>query len=188
MSKTFFLNRSIMSSKSTCHSRLSSTSTTPDLDINNIQLQNLMDIRNTNDRRFNNVNYVRNVLRRFFGNYNKKSSSINSPVFDDNNLTDQTDNLISPILIHSCLQFDKHTKFSGELLFDWFLIHFEGRYENLILIKQIILQFCTCLLGLNVLQLENNHDTDLFRVCEIDLFREKSNSRRFFSIDFFFPP
>jgi len=151
-----------MSSKSTCHSRLSST---PDLDINNIQLQNLMDIRNTNDRR---VNYVRNVLRRFFGNYNKKSSSINSPVIDDNNLIDQTDNLIiSPILIHSCLQFNKHTKFSGELLFDWFLIHFEGRYENLILIKQIILQFCTCLLGLNVLQLENNHDTDLFRVCEI---------------------
>ena len=28
-------------SKSTCHSRLSSTATTPDLDINNIQLQNL---------------------------------------------------------------------------------------------------------------------------------------------------
>jgi hypothetical protein len=155
-----------MSSKSTCHSRLSSTSTTPDLDINNIQLQNLMDIRNTNDRRFNNINYVRNVLRRFFGSYNKKSSSINSTVIDDN-LTDQTDNLISPILIHSCLQFDKHTKFSGELLLDWFLIHFEGRYENLTLIKQIILQFCTCLLGLNVLRIENNQDKDLFRVCKI---------------------
>jgi hypothetical protein len=105
-------------SKPACHSRLSSTSTTPDLDINNIQLENLMDLRNTNDRRFNNV---RNVLRKFFGNYNKKfSSSINPTVFDDN-LPDQSstinDSLISPILIHSCLQFNKHKKFSGRIIF-----------------------------------------------------------------------
>jgi len=109
-------------SKSTCHSRLSSTASTPEVDINSIQLQNLMDFRNQtnpNDKRYNNVNYVRQVLRRFFGSYNKKSSSINSTSFDDN-LTDQTptinqfnDNLISPILIHPCLQFNKHAKFSG---------------------------------------------------------------------------
>ena len=109
-------------SKSTCHSRLSSTATTPDVDINNIQLQNLIDFRNQtnpNDRRYNNVNYVRQVLRRFFGSYSKKSSSISSTGFDDS-LPDQTlttnnfnDNLISPILIHPCLQFNKHTKFSG---------------------------------------------------------------------------
>jgi hypothetical protein len=107
-------------SKQTCHSRLPSTATTPDLDINNIQLQNLMDFRNqtnTNDKRFNNVNYVRHVLRKFFGGYTKKYTSINQSV--DDSLTDQSvasninDNLISPILIHPCLQFDKHTKFSG---------------------------------------------------------------------------
>jgi hypothetical protein len=119
-------------SKPTCRSRLSSTATTPDLDINNIQLQNLIEFRNqtnTNDRRLNNGNYVRNVLRRFFGGYTKKSSAINSTVFDD--LTDQSlttdDNLISPIVIHPCLQFDKHTKFSGRII------------ENLIGIKSIYL-------------------------------------------------
>lgn len=152
-------------SKPTSHSRLSSTSTTPDVDLNNIQFQNLLDIRNnpTNDRRLNNVNYVRNVLRRFFGSYNKKSSSNNSTISDEN-LFDQSDNLISPILIHSCLLFNKHTKFSGELLIDWFLMHFEGRFENLTLIKQVILQCCTCLLGLDVLRVENNQDNDFFRV------------------------
>ncbi|CAF1020014.1 unnamed protein product [Rotaria sordida] len=159
-------------SKSTCHSHLSSTPTTPDLDINNIQLQNLIDFRNqinTNDKRSNNINYVRHVLRKFFSGYIKKSTSINSTISDEN-LTDQiltinniNDNLISPILIHSCLQFHKHEKFSGELLFDWFLIHFENRYEDLTLIKQVILQCCTCLLGLNVLKIENNQDNDLFQ-------------------------
>jgi hypothetical protein len=103
-------------SKSTGPSRLSSTATTPDLDLNHIQLQNLMDLRNSttvNDRRLHNVNYVRNVLRKFFGGYTKKSLSINS----DDNLPDQStinDNLISPILSHPYLQFDKHTKFSGK--------------------------------------------------------------------------
>jgi hypothetical protein len=100
-------------SKSTCRSRLSSTATTPDLDINNIQIQNLIDFRTqTNDKRLNNVNYVRHVLRKFFGGYNKKPPSINTTSFDD---TDQSpsDSLISPILIHPCLQYDKHAKFSG---------------------------------------------------------------------------
>ncbi|CAF3501693.1 unnamed protein product [Adineta steineri] len=157
-------------SKSTCPSRLASAATTPDLDINQIQLQNLMDFRNqtnSNDKRFNNVNYVRQVLRRFFGVYNKKSPTISS--IDDNS-TDQLnnnnniqDNLISPILIHPCLQFNKHAKFSGELLLDWFLIHFEGRYENLSLIKQVILQCCTCLIGLDVLIMEHNQESDLFQ-------------------------
>ncbi|CAF0999006.1 unnamed protein product [Adineta steineri] len=157
-------------SKSTCPSRLASAATTPDLDINQIQLQNLMDFRNqtnSNDKRFNNVNYVRQVLRRFFGVYNKKSPTINS--IDDNS-TDQLnnnnniqDNLISPVLIHPCLQFNKHAKFSGELLLDWFLIHFEGRYENLSLIKQVILQCCTCLIGLDVLIMEHNQESDLFQ-------------------------
>ncbi|CAF1112285.1 unnamed protein product [Adineta steineri] len=159
-------------SKSTCPSRLASAATTPDLDINQIQLQNLMDFRNqtnSNDKRFNNVNYVRQVLRRFFGVYNKKSPTINST---DDNSTDQLnnnnniqDNLISPILIHPCLQFNKHAKFSGELLLDWFLIHFEGRYENLPLIKQVILQCCTCLIGLDVLIMEHNQESDLFQKC-----------------------
>ncbi|CAF3240364.1 unnamed protein product [Rotaria sp. Silwood2] len=112
-------------SKSTSHSRLSSTATTPDLDINNIQLQNLIDFRNQtniNDKRSNNVNYVRHVLRKFFGGYIKKSTSINSTISDDN-LNDQiltinniNDNLILPILIPACLQFNKHEKFSGRIL------------------------------------------------------------------------
>jgi len=160
-------------SKPTCHSRLSST---PDLDITNIQIQNLMDIRNTNDRRItNNVNYVRNVLRRFFGSYNKKYSTIS-----DDNHSDQSENLISPILIHSCLEFNKHKKFSGELLFDWFLLHFENRYENLTLIKQVILQCCTCLVGLDILRIENNQDNDLFRVCEKYICFGKKEQRSFF--------
>ncbi|UJR15581.1 hypothetical protein I4U23_002517 [Adineta vaga] len=158
-------------SKSTCPSHVSSTVTTPDLDLNNIQIQTLMDFRNqtnSNDKRFNNVNYVRQVLRRFFGVYNRKSSSNQST---DENSIDQSittnnfnDNLISPILIHPCLLWNKHTKFSGELLIDWFLIHFEGRYENLPLIKQIILQCCTCLLGIDVLHREDQHENDLFQM------------------------
>ena len=91
-------------------SRLSSTSTTPDLDINNIQLQNLMDFRN--DKRFYNINYVRHVLRKFFGNYTKKFSLISQTSDDQSGIIN--DNSISPILVHPCLQFDKHTKFSGK--------------------------------------------------------------------------
>ncbi len=48
-------------------------------------------------------------------------------------------------------------------------MHFEGQHENIILIKQVILQCCTCLLGLNVLRLENsnnNQNNDLFQVCK----------------------
>ena len=96
-------------SKSNCPSHLSSTATTPDLDLNNIQIQTLMDFRNqtnSNDKRLNNVNYVRQVLRRFFGVYNKKVTMSNS--IDDN-----SNNLISPIFIHPCLQLNKHAKFSG---------------------------------------------------------------------------
>ncbi len=99
-------------SKSTGSSRLSSTATTPDIDLNHIQFQNLLDLRNSTTGRLNNVNYVRNVLRRFFGVHTKKSSSISS----EDNHPDQSninDNLISPILLHPCLQFDRHTKFTG---------------------------------------------------------------------------
>ncbi|CAF1506732.1 unnamed protein product, partial [Adineta ricciae] len=147
-------------SKSNCPSHLSSTATTPDLDLNNIQIQTLMDFRNqtnSNDKRLNNVNYVRQVLRRFFGVYNKKSTSSNST--DDN----YSNNLMSPILIHPCLQSSKHAKFSGDLLVDWFLVHFEDRHDNLPLIKQIILQCCTCLIGLDVLRREDQQETDLFQ-------------------------
>ncbi|CAF5066745.1 unnamed protein product, partial [Rotaria socialis] len=74
--------------------------------------------------RFNNINYVRHVLRKVFGSHSKKYSSRRSTISDDN-LTDQTlaiDNLMAPILIHPCLQYDKHETFSGELLLDWLLI------------------------------------------------------------------
>jgi hypothetical protein len=106
-------------SKSTCHSRLSSTATTPDLDIQNLMDTNI-DIRRQSalsDKRTNNVNYVRHVLRKFFGSSNKRTSS--SAIFDDisNEQSPTTNtvtpNAISPILIHPCLQYDKHTKFSG---------------------------------------------------------------------------
>jgi hypothetical protein len=45
-------------------------------------------------------------------------------------------------------------------------MHFEGRYENLTLIKQVILQCCTCLLGLDVLRIESPMKHDFFQVCE----------------------
>jgi hypothetical protein len=45
-------------------------------------------------------------------------------------------------------------------------MHFEGHYENIPLIKQVILQCCTCLLGLDVLKIENNQENDLFQVCK----------------------
>ncbi|CAF3047800.1 unnamed protein product [Rotaria sp. Silwood2] len=142
-----------------------------------------------NDKRIHNVNYVRHVLRKFFGSYTKKSSSTTS--FDDISYEQlQTTNIIknnsiSSILIHPCLQYDKHTKFSGknlqkkkkelknlityffqflgELLLDWLLNHFEGRCENLTLIKQVILQCCTCLISLGVLRIESDQNNDLFQ-------------------------
>ena len=102
--------------------RLSTTDTTSDLNINNIHLQNILDDHNqtsTNDRRFNNINYVRNVLRKIFRGHSKKSTSINSPTFDDISFDQSSrtnsisNNIISPILIHSCLQFNEHGQFSG---------------------------------------------------------------------------
>ena len=102
-------------SKSTGHSRLSSTATTPDVDLSNIQLQTLLDLRQqTNDKRLNNVNYVRHVLRKFFGNYIRKPSTSNATGFDDVFAeASSPDTLISPILTHPCLHYDKHAKFSG---------------------------------------------------------------------------
>jgi hypothetical protein len=110
-------------SNSTCHSNLpSSTVTTSDFDI-----QNFMDMNSDNrrqsslsDRRIHNVNYVRHVLRRFFGVYHKKSSP--STVLEDISCEQSptaniiTENSTSPILIHPCLQYDKRTKFSGKNL------------------------------------------------------------------------
>ena len=52
----------------------------------------------------------------------------------------------------------------GELLFDWFLIHFENRYKDITLVKQVILQCCTCLLSLDVLRFKSSQDNDLFQV------------------------
>ncbi len=57
----------------------------------------------------------------------------------------------------------QHIFHLGELLLDWFLTHFEGRYENLTL-KQVILRCCTCLISLGVLRVENDQNNDLFQV------------------------
>jgi hypothetical protein len=104
-------------SVSTCHSRLPlSIAATPDIDIQNLMDHSLEDRRQStlSDKRITNVNYVRHVLRRFFGGSNKKSptdeiSSEQSPTIDV-----IQDDLASPILIHPGLQYDKHTKFSGK--------------------------------------------------------------------------
>lgn len=174
-------------SKSTCQSRLPlSATTTPDFDIQNSMDMNSENRRQSslNDKRIHNVNYVRHVLRRFFGGYNKKYTS--PTIYDDISYEQSpttnklSENLTSPILIHPNLQYDKNTKFSGmkkmkrflfirfkflgELLLDWFLIHFEGRCENSTLIKQIILKCCTCLISLGVLRVENEQQNDLFQV------------------------
>jgi hypothetical protein len=107
-------------SVSTCHSPLSLSSTTsPNTDIQNL-MENNADNRRLSaysDKRINNVNYVRTVLRRFFGGSNKKSptaafeiiSHEQSPTTDLNH-----ENLSSPILIYPDLQYDKHSKFSGK--------------------------------------------------------------------------
>ena len=117
-------------SKSTCHSRLPSTATTPDLDFPNL-METSADLRrpsSISDRRATNVNYVRHVLRKFFGGHNKKYSS--SAVFDDLSYEPSptasstgAERCISPILIHPCLQFEKHTKFSGRIAFYWPVEH-----------------------------------------------------------------
>lgn len=52
----------------------------------------------------------------------------------------------------------------GELLLDWFLIHFEGRSENLPFIRQIIIKCCTCLISLGVLRVETDPNADFFQV------------------------
>lgn len=69
------------------------------------------------DKRNHNVNYVRHVLRRFFGSYNKKSSL--SAAFDEHSaeqsptIESNAENGTSPILLHPSLQYDRHKKFSG---------------------------------------------------------------------------
>lgn len=93
----------------------------------NSDTENLMNINTDhrrssalNDKRINNVNYVRHVLRRFFGSYHKRTST-SSSTFDDISseqlLTTNIirNNSISSIVIHPCLEYDKHTKFSGKL-------------------------------------------------------------------------
>ena len=53
----------------------------------------------------------------------------------------------------------------GELLLDWFLMHFEDHYDNLSLIRQIIFYCCSCLMALGVLHIENDtNSNDLFQV------------------------
>lgn len=108
-------------SKSSYHSHLpSSVLTTPDLDIQN-SMDNNIDNRRTStfsDKRINNVNYVRTVLRRFFGGHKKSSQTISdeSP-YEPSSPTilaaTTLENITSPVFIHPCLQYDKHTKFSG---------------------------------------------------------------------------
>jgi hypothetical protein len=97
-------------SKSTYHSPLPSSAV--DLDIENFMDNNTDPRRQSSlsDKRIHNVNYVRHVLRRFFGTYNKKPSSTQDLASEQS----PTRNLTSPILIHPCLQYDKRTKFSGK--------------------------------------------------------------------------
>lgn len=60
--------------------------------------------------------------------------------------------------------------FKGALLLDWFSIHFEGRLESSTLFKQFIMKFCTCLISLGVLRVENAPDNQLFQVRKITIF------------------
>jgi hypothetical protein len=97
-------------SKLACHSQLP----TSDFDIQNFMDINADNRRQTslNDKRIHNVNYVRHVLRRFFGSHTKKSS------FDETSYeqspNNRTENLTSPILNQPCLEYDKHAKFTGK--------------------------------------------------------------------------
>jgi hypothetical protein len=74
------------------------------------------------DRRLNNVNYVRHVLRRFFGGSARKSSPTigldESPSEQSPNANTLAGNFSSPVLTHPNLQYDKHTKFSGNTSFE----------------------------------------------------------------------
>ena len=175
-------------SKSVCHSRPPSASTTPDFEPSH-SVDVPMDMRRQSsitDKRATNVNYVRHVLRKFFGSHAKKHSAyigFDEIPYEPSPATSAiTETSITPILIHPCLQFDKRTKFSGtmtsratwecertcflagELLVDWFLLHFEGRSENATLIRQVIQQCCTCLISLGVLHIENDQTNDSFQV------------------------
>lgn len=71
----------------------------------------------SNDKRFHNVNYVRHVLRRFFNVYHKKSST-STPFDDVSSQESQITNILkinsTSVIIDPCLQYDKHTKFSGK--------------------------------------------------------------------------
>lgn len=175
-------------SKSACYSRPSSASMTPDFESTH-SVEVPMDMRrqsSINDKRNTNVNYVRHVLRKFFGSHAKKQSAyvgLDEIPYEPSPTTSTiTEGSITPILIHPCLQFDKRTTFSGtmttratwecertcslagELLVEWFLVHFEGRSENATLIRQVIQQCCTCLIWLGVLRTENDQTNDLFQV------------------------
>lgn len=110
-------------STSVFHSRYStSPAITPDCEIP-ILMEAPTDHRRPSalsDKRLNNVNYVRHVLRRFFGGSARKSSP--AVVFDDA-LCDQSpsshlpaDNCTSPVFVHPNLQYEKHAKFSGNAL------------------------------------------------------------------------
>ena len=100
-------------SKSTCQS----ITATPELDLPMDNHPELRRPSSLSDKRAHNVNYVRHVLRRFFGSYNKKSSL--SAAFDDNSAEQSpstefsAENGTSPILLHPSLQYDQHKKFSG---------------------------------------------------------------------------
>ncbi|CAF0923074.1 unnamed protein product [Adineta ricciae] len=156
-------------SKSIYHSHLSSSAVaTPDTEIP-ILMESNTDHRRPStlsDRRLNNVNYVRHVLRRFFGGSNKKSSPLSgiddSPYEQPPTCSIYPEDSLSPILIHPALQYDKHTKFSGELLLDWLMVHFEGRGEPPTL-KQVLAKCCKCLISLGVLRTETDQNADLFQ-------------------------
>lgn len=62
-------------------------------------------------------------------------------------------------------------------------MHFENRYEDMTLIKQVVLQCCTCLIGLGILRLENNRDDHFFQVCKSTIFFPKDIF--YLKIDFF---
>lgn len=113
-------------SKSTGHTRLlssSTTTTTPNSDIQNSMDTNFDNRRQStmSDKRIHNVNYVRHVLRKFFGGYNKKYSS--PTIYDDNSYEQSpttnsiSENVTSPIFIHPGLQYERHAKFSGKITY-----------------------------------------------------------------------
>lgn len=80
--------------------------------------------------------------------------------YNSNNIEHFPVRIFSKLLVFKCVLL-------GEFLFEWFLIHFEGRYDNVNLIKQVILQCCTCLVALDILRNETSPDNQIFQVCQI---------------------